>query len=156
MTQSSLLNLFFRGSVEGHYVPNAGFLEDVVYGDPVLASSSQTDDSCEGTETAADASNYGQNDSSNKEVGGSVDETTSDVLDEPGVVLTAQTDSTTDDIVSSVNNLKVVNDISTEEPNVPHTLSADDVDKLLDKCLLQALHTTVKDKDFPLPGSTLW
>ncbi|CAK9326102.1 unnamed protein product [Citrullus colocynthis] len=144
------------GSVEGHYVPNAGFLEDVVYGDPVLASSSQTDDSCEGTETAADASNYGQNDSSNKEVGESVDETTSDVLDEPGVVLTAQTDSTTDDIVSGVNDLKVVNDISTEEPNVQHTLSADDVDKLLDKCLLQALHTTVKDKDFPLPGSTLW
>ncbi|KGN63082.1 eukaryotic translation initiation factor 2D [Cucumis sativus] len=143
------------GSVEGHYVPNAGFLEDAVYGDPALASSSQIDDSYEDTETG-DATNYGQNDSGNKEVGGSVDETTTDVLDEPGVVPTAQTDSTTDEIVSGVNDLKVVNDISTEEPNVQHTLSAEDVDKLLDKCLLQALHITVKDKDFPLPGSTLW
>ena len=136
-------------------MPNAGFLEDAVYGDPALASSSQIDDSYEGTETG-DATNYGQNDSGNKEVGGSVDETTTDVLDEPGVVPTAQTDSTTDEIVSGVNDLKVVNDISTEEPNVQHTLSAEDVDKLLDKCLLQALHITVKDKDFPLPGSTLW
>lgn len=149
----SLLNLLFRESVEGHYVPNAGFFEDVVYGDPALASSSQTDDSCEGTD---DASTYEQNDISDKGVGGSIDQTKSDVLDEPGAVLTAQTDSTTDEIISGVNDLKVVNDISTKESNVQHTLSAEDVDMLLDKCLLQALHTTVKDKDVPLPGSTLW
>ncbi|XP_022152528.1 eukaryotic translation initiation factor 2D [Momordica charantia] len=139
-------------SVEGHYVPNAGFLEDVVYGDPLLASSSQTGDSCEGIDGA---SNYKQNDIDNKE-GESTDEPTSDVLAEPGTVLTAQTDSTTDEIISGLNDLKVVNDVSTGEPNVQHTLSAEDVDTLLDKCLLQALHTTVKDKDFPLPGSTLW
>lgn len=146
------MNVFSRESVEGHYVPNAGFLEDVVYGDPLLASSSQTGDSCEGIDGA---SNYKQNDIDNKE-GESTDEPTSDVLAEPGTVLTAQTDSTTDEIISGLNDLKVVNDVSTGEPNVQHTLSAEDVDTLLDKCLLQALHTTVKDKDFPLPGSTLW
>ncbi|XP_022993956.1 eukaryotic translation initiation factor 2D [Cucurbita maxima] len=140
-------------SVEGHYVPNAGFLEDVVYGDPALASSSQTDNSCEGTD---EASNNEQNDINNKEVGGSVNETTSDVLDELGTPLTAQADSSTDKIVSDMNDLNVVNDIPPEESNVQHTLSTEDVDMLLDKCLLQALHTTVKDKDFPLPGSTLW
>ncbi|KAJ0085815.1 hypothetical protein Patl1_07118 [Pistacia atlantica] len=37
-----------------------------------------------------------------------------------------------------------------------HVLSTEDVDAHLDKCLLQALHTTVKDKDLPIPGSTLW
>ncbi|XP_021834521.1 eukaryotic translation initiation factor 2D-like [Prunus avium] len=37
-----------------------------------------------------------------------------------------------------------------------HPLSTEDVDTLLEKCLLQALHTTVKDKDLPTPGSTLW
>ncbi|XP_023550339.1 eukaryotic translation initiation factor 2D [Cucurbita pepo subsp. pepo] len=140
-------------SVEGHYVPNAGFLEDVVYGDPALASSSQTDNSCEGTD---EASNNEQNDINNKEVGGSVNETTSDVLDELGTPLTAQADSSTDKIVSGMSDLNVVNDIPPEESNVQHTLSTEDVDMLLDKCLLQALHTTVKDKDFPLPGSTLW
>ncbi|KAG7015897.1 Eukaryotic translation initiation factor 2D [Cucurbita argyrosperma subsp. argyrosperma] len=140
-------------SVEGHYVPNAGFLEDVVYGDPALASSSQTDNSCEVTD---EASNNEQNDINNKEVGGSVNETTSDVLDELGTPLTAQADSSTDKIVSGMNDLNVVNDIPPEESNVQHTLSTEDVDMLLDKCLLQALHTTVKDKDFPLPGSTLW
>lgn len=35
-------------------------------------------------------------------------------------------------------------------------LSVEDMDMLLDKCLLQALHTTVKDKDLPIPGSILW
>ena len=139
--------------MEGHYVPNAGFLEDVVYGDPALASSSQTDNSCEGTD---EASNNEQNDINNKEVGGSVNETTSDVLDELGTPLTAQADSSTDKIVSGMSDLNVVNDIPPEESNVQHTLSTEDVDMLLDKCLLQALHTTVKDKDFPLPGSTLW
>lgn len=37
-----------------------------------------------------------------------------------------------------------------------HPLSVEDMDMLLDKCLLQALHTTVKDKDLPIPGSILW
>lgn len=35
-------------------------------------------------------------------------------------------------------------------------LTTEEVDLLLDKCLLQALYTSIKEKDLPMPGSTLW
>lgn len=57
-----------------------------------------------------------------------------------------------------MSDLKVTENVSTDGNNVEdqHTLSTEDVDEILDKCLLQALHTTVNDKDLPIPGSTLW
>ncbi|KAJ6383804.1 hypothetical protein OIU78_027158 [Salix suchowensis] len=106
-------------SVEGHYMPNAGFLEDVVFEDPVFLSSVQVPDSCEGS---GDSSNHENDGVDSKEVGESA---------------ISDTDEST----------------TVEEQ---HTLSAEDVDAYLDKCLLQALHTTVNDKDLPMPGSTLW
>lgn len=61
-------------------------------------------------------------------------------------------------VVEDMRELKVNENVSTEDANVEEqqNLSSEDVDALLDKCLLQALHTTVKDKDLPIPGSTLW
>lgn len=61
-------------------------------------------------------------------------------------------------VIANVQDLKIMEDggQSNADPEQPLILSVEDVDTLLDKCLLQALHTTVKDKDLPLPGSTLW
>ncbi|KAJ6693190.1 hypothetical protein OIU85_003999 [Salix viminalis] len=109
-------------SVEGHYVPNAGFLEDVVFEDPVFLSSVQVPDSCEGS---GDSSNH-END---------------------------------EQVTTVVGGFKVTDNIAADESTTveeQHTLSAEDLDAYLDKCLLQALHTTVNDKDLPMPGSTLW
>lgn len=62
-------------------------------------------------------------------------------------------------VAADMSGLKVSHNAPAEEPNndkEPLTLSSDEVDILLDACLLQALHTSVKDKDLPMPGSTLW
>lgn len=61
-------------------------------------------------------------------------------------------------VTADFGDLKVTEDVqcdkgSTEDQS---TLSVEDVDALLDKCLLQAFYTTLKDKDLPIAGSTLW
>lgn len=145
-------NYSCRELVEGHYVPNAGFLEDVVFEDPSLSSACQASDSCEGVN---EASSDPQNDISNKKEGESVD--VLDLTSEANPSSTAQLDVSNDpaeQITANVDDLKVTDEESNVE--VHHTRSTEDVDALLDKCLLQALHTTVKDKDLPMPGSTLW
>ncbi|KAL5778550.1 hypothetical protein ACOSQ2_009287 [Xanthoceras sorbifolium] len=138
-------------SVEGHPVPNEGFLEDMVHEDPALLSSSQVFTSSEG---AADWSN----DTSNEEGGQCVDP--SNVISEPNPASVAQNDfqnSTAEEVAADVGDLKLTEDIDADGSNVEQQLlSTEDVDAHLDKCLLQALHTTVKDKDLPMPGSTLW
>ncbi|KAK2658826.1 hypothetical protein Ddye_005359 [Dipteronia dyeriana] len=142
-------------SVDGHLVPNAGFLEDMVQEDPALLSSSQVSGSFEG---AADSSNNQQNDTGNKEGGQSVDP--SNAISEPNPTSAAQNDfqnSTAEKVAADVGDLKVTEDIDADESNLEqHLLSTEDVDAHLDKCLLQALHTTVKDNELPMPGSTLW
>uniref|UniRef100_A0A5B7AKM9 Putative eukaryotic translation initiation factor 2D n=1 Tax=Davidia involucrata TaxID=16924 RepID=A0A5B7AKM9_DAVIN len=141
-------------SVEGHYVPNAGFLEDVVFEDPSLSSASQARDSCE-----CDTSIDQQNGIENKEVGEAIDVTDLHLALDPAS--TTQTDLKNDiseQVIRDVGDLKVTENVSTDDLNVEeqHTLSTEDIDALLDKCLLQALHTTVNEKDLPMPGSTLW
>ncbi|CAL9019740.1 unnamed protein product [Prunus brigantina] len=142
-------------SVECPYVPNAGFFEDVVFEDPTL-SSMQVSDSYSG---ANDSSNDQQNGISDKENGQSVD--VADVHSEPSSASVAQTNSgneIAEEIAAHVDDLKVTDDGSADQSigEDQHPLSPEDVDTLLEKCLLQALHTTVKDKDLPMPGSTLW
>lgn len=141
------------GSVEGHYVPNAGFLEDVVFEDPSLFAS-QTSDSCE-TDDSIDP----QNGINNEEVGEASDvaDAHSD-LDPASQTHTDLQNDIAEQVVADVGDLKVTENASTDELNVEdqHTLSSEELDALLDKCLLQALHTTVTDKDLPIPGSTLW
>lgn len=143
-----------RESVEGHYVPNAGFFEDAVFEDPTL-SSCQTSDSC----NDANDSSHNQDVNIDKEVGGSVD--VADDHSVPNSASITQIDAgndTAEEITSSVADLKVADNPVADEPGAEdqHPLSTEDVDMLLDKCLLQALHTTVKEKDLPMPGSTLW
>ncbi|KAG7985184.1 hypothetical protein I3843_03G012300 [Carya illinoinensis] len=142
-------------SVEGHYVPNAGFLEDVVFEDPAFLQLC-TSESCEG---ASEASNSQQNGSGSHEVGEPVDVTNS--LSESNQASSSLTqfdveNVTAEEIIAGVGDLTIKENVPSEELSDHHTLSTEDVDALLDKCLLQALHTTVKDKDLPLPGSTLW
>lgn len=138
------------GSVEGHYVPNTGFLEDVVVQDPAFLSTSQVSDSCE---SAADSSN----DQRNGEEGViDIDNANS----EPSSTSATQDDfdgNVVEQVGADVGDLKLTENVDAGETNEEqHVLTTEDVDAYLDKCLLQALHMTVKDKDLPMPGSTLW
>ncbi|KAF6142217.1 hypothetical protein GIB67_037135 [Kingdonia uniflora] len=134
---------FLWESAEGHYVPNAGFLEDMVLDDPALDSQ-------------RDPSNYLANDHQNGVTTGQEGEfpevanAHSEDLEKNGLP---------EGIISDLSGLNVEVNGSVEELNgekEQHALSTDEVDSLLDTCLLQALHTTVKDKDLPMPGSSLW
>ncbi|KAM5550144.1 hypothetical protein ABKV19_001207 [Rosa sericea] len=142
-------------SVEGPYVPNAGFLEDAVFEDPTL-SSAQISDSYDG---ANDGSHDQPNGVDDKEMGQHVD--VADVQSEPSSASVAPIDARNEiaeEVTANVGDLKLTDDDSADQSTGEdqHPLSAENVDMLLEKCLLQALHTTVKDKDLPMPGSTLW
>ncbi|XP_057456977.1 uncharacterized protein LOC130747933 isoform X2 [Lotus japonicus] len=143
---------FLWQSVEGRYVPNAGFLEDVVYEDPSLFppahDSAPNEVSCE---TSIDH----QNNTKGGEAEESLD--VNELQTDSGPALTTPKDGendTANEITTGVADLELPDTGSANDTT--DQLSASDVDSLLDKCLLQALHTTVKDKDLPLPGSTLW
>lgn len=145
--------MFCRESVGVHYVPNAGFLEDVVLEDPAFLSSFQVSDSCEG---AAESSNSQQNGIVNE--GSVVDIGTAASELSPASATQNDSDSNVaEQVISHVGDLKLSENIDADESNEEqHVLTTEDLDAYLDKCLLQALHTTVKDKDLPMPGSTLW
>ncbi|KAJ6763628.1 EUKARYOTIC TRANSLATION INITIATION FACTOR 2D [Salix purpurea] len=137
-------------SVEGHYVPNAGFLEDVVFEDPVFLSSVQVPDSCEGS---GDSSNHENDGVDGKEVRESA------ISDCHPTSKTQLDSDIVEQVTTVVGGFKVTDNIAADESTTveeQHTLPAEDLDAYLDKCLLQALHTTVNDKDLPMPGSTLW
>lgn len=152
------INHYYRDTLweatENPYVPNAGFLEDVVFEDPAFISTYEASGSREGddsvekvnsidNEGAADAVEVEATSSSS----GHAPKIQSDVTNE-------ETEQLADDMVG----LKVIENVSADElkSDDQHPLSAADIDALLDKCLLQALYTTVKEKDLPMPGSTLW
>lgn len=135
-------------------MPNAGFFEDVVYEDPSLLPASHDSDL---TEVAGETSNDQQ-----KNLKGNGAEESQDVNElqpDSTSTLTAPNDNEDDtaaEVTEGVSDLKLTDTATASDPNDQHTLSTADIDSLLDKCLLQALHTTVKDKDLPMPGSTLW
>ncbi|XP_058759087.1 uncharacterized protein LOC131632346 [Vicia villosa] len=140
-------------SVEGRYVPNEGFLEDVVFGHPSLLSPPSQDTDL--AEASGETSNDQQNNTKSNEAEGSLD--VSELPADSSPLTRPNSDENTEDeITAGMVDLKLHNIGSSNEPNDQHTLSTSDVDLLLDKCLLQALHTTLKDKDLPIPGSTLW
>ncbi|KAJ7982579.1 eukaryotic translation initiation factor 2D [Quillaja saponaria] len=139
-------------SVEGRYVPNAGFLEDAVLEDPALSLSFQNVDSIEGATSMEQ-----KNESEIQEGLEYMD--VNDIQADPNSASTVQCGGRNDrseEINVSMGDVTVSGTSSVHDPNDQHTLSTEDVDALLDKCLLQSLHTTVKDKDLPMPGSTLW
>ncbi|KAM7260116.1 hypothetical protein ACFE04_015857 [Oxalis oulophora] len=133
-------------SVDGRLVPNAGFFDDVVVEDPVFLSSSQASDSCEGASDLQITSNEesGQSINSNDMISGNQDSDLKNVHEE--------------EVISGVDSLKLADNVTDEDqdPEEHTALSMEDLDMYLDRCLLQALHTTVKDKELPIPGSTLW
>lgn len=136
--------------MEHPYVPNAGFYEDVVFEDPALLTTGQVSDSGEG-----DASGDGIN---NEEEGNIHNVEDASVIDSAPI---PQTDTSTEvikQVTADLGDVNIAEMVSAQDANVEDqaSLSVEDVDVLLDKCLLQALHTTVKDKDLPMPGSTLW
>lgn len=134
-----MLKVFvYRESAEGHYVPNAGFMEDVVMEDP-----SYLEEISAGPQTST----------------GNEEDESADVNDTgPSTSHTDAKNDTEEHVVGSMNELNLGDDVSANEANndKQNTLSPEEVDALLDQCLLQALHTTLKEKDLPIPGSTLW
>lgn len=135
-------------------MPNAGFFEDAVFGDPSLLSLSQNSDL---TEIACEVSIDQQNNNTSIEGEESLD--VNELQAESSPALTTPNDGenvTANEITVGMANLKLPDTGSSNDSNDQHSLSTADIDLLLDKCLLQALHTTVKDKDLPMPGSTLW
>ncbi|XP_076913917.1 uncharacterized protein LOC143572728 [Bidens hawaiensis] len=132
-------------SAECRYVPNAGFLEDVVFEDPSLLTTSQQSD----TDATSDHGNDADNRESEGVMNGSEashPHSSSNMQSNPDIDQQVTTD---------FGDLKVTESDKgiTEEQSM---LSVEDVDALLDQCLLQAFYTTVKDKDLPIAGSTLW
>ncbi|WRX29933.1 SUI1 domain - like 4 [Theobroma cacao] len=129
------------------------FLEDAVFEDPSFLSSNQPSDSSEGAADGSDAQQSGIN---NEDIGESVN--VNDVVSERLAASTQNySENAAEEITPDVSDLKLSENVAATESNTEHySLSTEGVDSHLDRCLLQALHTTVKDKDLPMPGSTLW
>ncbi|XP_006647382.1 eukaryotic translation initiation factor 2D [Oryza brachyantha] len=133
-------------SADGRYVPNEGFYDDIVIEDPNYASLSQPSGS---SEDHAE----GIHDSTIESEEAAVDVSESHTTDHP---IHAEA---IEDLTAGVNEVKLSEDRATEEPTEERehqNMSTEEIDSLLDKCLLQALHMSIKDKDLPIPGSTLW
>ncbi|KAH8939027.1 hypothetical protein BDL97_15G015600 [Sphagnum fallax] len=146
-------------TAEGRYVPNAGFLKDMVVEDPALMGAlldpaAAIDSTAQGSEASIS------------------EESCSNKMDEQEGIEGLQegrAESNVEGVASSVQegfvgqgmeriNLNVSggNEDGEEEVSGALVLTIEEMDALLDKCLLEALHVTVKDKDLPMPGSTLW
>lgn len=135
----TIVNYYCRASADGHYVPNEGFYDDMVIEDPNFASGSQHIDSSEDP-------------SEGKQAKAAVDVPESHTED-------LAINSEIIDVTAGVSELNLPQEKTTEEQTKEKEcqhLSTEEIDSLLDKCFLQALHTNVKDKDLPMPGSTLW
>lgn len=142
------------GSVEGRHVPNGGFFEDVVFHDPSFSSSTQSSVLGEDDPLADQQLSV-----TDKEMGEASDMSASNNGEDPvSVMESTVTNDDVEKVVTDLEDLSVSEKVEVDEKNAEgeHALSTVDIDTLLDKCLLQALHTTIKDKDLPIPGSTLW
>ncbi|KAG8487247.1 hypothetical protein CXB51_020554 [Gossypium anomalum] len=140
-------------SVEGHYVPNSGFLEDVVLEDPSFLASNQPSDSSEGATCESDVQQSCVN---NENTEGSID-VNGAISDACAASMQNDTENAAKEITTDASDLKSTANVDAAKLDIElSSLSIEDVDSHLDRCLLQALHTTVKDKDLPMPGSTLW
>ncbi|TVU29700.1 hypothetical protein EJB05_21279 [Eragrostis curvula] len=133
-------------SADGRYVPNEGFYEDIVVEDPNFVSTSQSPDS---SEEHAEGTHEGSV---------SAEDAAADISDSHVADPDVHND-TVEEITDGVHELELPEGKTTEqqpEEKGHQNLTTEEVDSLLDKCLLQALYTSIKEKDLPLPGSTLW
>ncbi|MBA0611992.1 hypothetical protein Godav_012640, partial [Gossypium davidsonii] len=145
-----------RESVEGHYVPNSGFLEDVVLEDPCFLASNQPSDSSEGATCESDVPDVQQSCVNNENTEGSID-VNGAISDACAASMQNDSENAAKEITTDASDLKSTANVDAAKLDIElSSLSIEDIDSHLDRCLLQALHTTVKDKDLPMPGSTLW
>ncbi|KAE8791279.1 Eukaryotic translation initiation factor 2D [Hordeum vulgare] len=133
--KSLVTMLQLLASADGRYVPNEGFYDDMVIEDPNFASASQHIYSSEDPSEAKQ------------------DKAVVDVSECHSEDLAINSE-TIEDLTAGVSELNFLQEKTTEEKEHQH-LSTEEIDYLLDICLLQALHTNVKDKDLPIPGSIL-
>lgn len=138
--------------MEHPYVPNDGFYEDVVFASPSLLSTGQAFDSVEGGASVDDGNG------NNNEGKGDVVHVRDAPVDPASIAQNDMSSEVIEQVTSDLDDLNMVEKVSAQDTTTEDQilLSAEDVDALLDKCLLQALHTSVKDKDLPMPGSILW
>ncbi|KAI3711022.1 hypothetical protein L2E82_40824 [Cichorium intybus] len=154
-------------SVEGRYVPNTGFLEDVVFEDPSLSTNDATNDHGNNPdnielEAAMDDMDANYLDSSSKlephqniSQQAAMDDMDANYPDSSSKLEPHQNIS--QQVTTEFGHLKVTENVESDKiiAEDQNTLSTEDVDALLDNCLLQAFYTTPKDKDFPIVGSKL-
>ncbi|PIA55254.1 hypothetical protein AQUCO_00800168v1 [Aquilegia coerulea] len=139
--------------VEGQLVRNGGTFKDVVLEDPALSLGRLTSDSC-GDSCSTTSSHQNGLTGEVADVGTVHEEQYLDSAPHRDIKKDIP-----EDVISDTSGLKLTADASVEAgsgENDIHEISSTDVDALLDKCLLQALHTSLNDKDLPMHGSTLW
>ncbi|KAK8656893.1 hypothetical protein V6N13_098828 [Hibiscus sabdariffa] len=118
-------------SVEGHFVPNLGFLEDVVVGDPSFLASNQPSDSLEGATCESDVPESCIN-----------NENTEDSIDVNDSISDTFASSTQNDSKNSAKEI-TTDDCDLKSANVANaksdidllSLSIEEVDSHLDSCL---------------------
>lgn len=142
-------------SAEGRYIPNEGFLEDVVLEDPKYVSASQVSKTaeCKDVNFSEHLQQGSGNDITHSQDGSQLD------LEHETTVQLGTDNVPLEQVAKAIEELKVADNVAEEAADakmLSATMTVEELDALLDKCFLQALHTTVKDKDLPMPGSTLW
>ncbi|XP_031473825.1 uncharacterized protein LOC116246215 [Nymphaea colorata] len=147
-------------SVEGRLVPNAGFLEDMVIEDPALVEVSAEQAS---SEEVHNDSFHLHDTNANETHQKVMDAEAATPEQSAGVSAHIEVEGdTASQMTSDFDTLRVADEVSATvaeehtDDKEQHVLSSEEIDILLDKCLLQALHTTIKDKDLPMSGSALW
>ncbi|MCO5564200.1 hypothetical protein L7F22_017858 [Adiantum nelumboides] len=147
-------------SAEGRYVPNEGFFEDMVSRDPAFVTG-------ELSEMLPDEDASSVNEDNNENESDIVNRQETKEISDAGVDSSpsmvkkddAKEEGLSKEIEGLASNLEAtkmdgITDAEADSAETPMTI--EEIDTLLDTCLLQALHTTVKEKDLPMPGSTLW
>ncbi|KAF3787587.1 Eukaryotic translation initiation factor 2D [Nymphaea thermarum] len=147
-------------SVEGQLVPNAGFLEDMVIEDPALVEVSTEQAS---SEEVHNDSVHLHDTNANETHEKVMDAEAATPEQSAGVSARIEVEGdTASQMTSNFGTLRVADEVSATvaeehtDDKDQHVLSSEEIDILLDKCLLQALHATIKDKDLPMSGSALW
>lgn len=141
-----------RESAENCYVPNAGFLEDVVLEDPSSVAAPEESDSYTQETCALEEQDDEHNVHPDLVVGSELQSENDDQFQNTDKIETSKV------MEEEVSSLSIADSLPAgpSDEKEQRSLSSEEIDALLDKCLLQALHTSVMEIDLPISGSTLW
>lgn len=141
-----------RESAENRYVPNAGFLEDVVFEDPSFVAAPEESDSYTQETCALEEQDDEHNVQPDLVVGSELQSENDDQFQISDKIETSEV------MEEALSGLSIADSAPAgpSDEKEQHSLSSEEIDALLDKCLLQALHNSVVEKDLPISGSTLW